>query len=291
MQQQQRAAAAAAERRGARAASRAAILVVLVVLVVVALNAPTAAAFLVPTSLPTVSSRSSRHPFSSSTTTSSKSRCQTTPPPSRLLTTMLAAGSSPARERVTLTISTAPGGGGYTVRGVYYSGGVQKESWVLSKVSQLANEMTRCIHRTHGPVTNPPSTEINAWSSNNPTTPSLPSPNHHHQTYDEIEQWSYLANKRLGYGLPPLPPKDLCTVLQLEEFMNKAVRLEPLWRSQEDLAFFAVPKSLLEEEEEEDATPAYKPDVYDVVRKGVGGRGRGWGVPNASQRTWEGRIL
>jgi hypothetical protein len=129
-----------------------------------------------------------------------------------------------ARERVTITISTAPSG--YNVRGTYYaSGGQTKETWSLSK------------------------------------------------TYEEIEAWSYAANQRLGYKLPPLPPRDLCTVLQLEEFCNKALQLEPLWRSQEDLRFFAVPRSLLEEdekaaaaEEEEDATPTYKPDVYDVVR-------------------------
>lgn len=83
------------------------------------------------------------------------------------------------------------------------------------------------------------------------------------KTYQDIEQWSYLANKRLGYSLPPLPPQELCTVLTMEDFLNKCVRLEPLWRSQDDLAFFAVPRALLEEDEE-DATPTYKPDVYDV---------------------------
>lgn len=85
------------------------------------------------------------------------------------------------------------------------------------------------------------------------------------KTYAEIEEWGYVANTRLRFSLPPLPPKDLCTVLQLEEYLNRAIQLEPVWRSQPDLAFFSVPRAVLDaQEEEEDPTPTYKPDVYDV---------------------------
>ena len=31
--------------------------------------------------------------------------------------------------------------------------------------------------------------------------------------FEEIEQWSFRTNQRLGYSLPPPPPQDLCTVL------------------------------------------------------------------------------
>lgn len=83
------------------------------------------------------------------------------------------------------------------------------------------------------------------------------------KTYSDFEEWGYGANQRLKFSLPPLPPRDLCTVLQLEEYLNKAIQLEPVWRSQQELAFFAVPRAVLDAEED-DATPTYKPDVYDV---------------------------
>ena len=110
------------------------------------------------------------------------------------------------------------------------------------------------------------------------------------RSYGDIEQWSYRANQRLGFALPPLPPLEVATgnLLALEAYLNQCLQTDALWRSADDLAFFELPRVVLdggvgggagaEDEEEDGLTPTYIPDVYDedgnVSRVGRVGRER-----------------